>query len=97
LAYASNTLLKTINQDPNFLAWKTRNLIFKATSLSEVIGNLEKVYKVNIRLADPKLNKRLLTVQFNNDPLDFVLKVIETTLKIEVQEVNGQYIMKARS
>lgn len=98
LVYASNTLLKTINQDPNFLAWKTHNLIFKATSLREVIVNLEKVYKVNIRLADPKLNERLLTVQFNNEPLDFILKVIEKTLKdIEVQEANGQYILKARS
>jgi ferric-dicitrate binding protein FerR (iron transport regulator) len=97
LVYENNTLLKTINQDPNFLAWKTHHLIFKATSLREVIGNLEKVYKVNIRLADPKLNERVLTVQFNNEPLDLVLKVIEKTLKIEVQEANGQYILKARS
>lgn len=97
LVYASNTLLKTTNQDPNFLAWKTRNLIFKATSLREVIGNLEKVYKVNIRLADPKLNELLLTAQFNDYPLDFILKVIENTFKIEVQEANGQFILKARS
>lgn len=97
LVYASNTLQKTTNQDPNFLAWKTRNLIFKATSLREVIGNLEKVYKVNIRLEDPKLNELLLTAQFNNYPLDFILKVIETTFKIEVQQVNGQYFLKARS
>lgn len=97
LVYASKTLQKTTNQDPNFLAWKTRNLIFKATSLREVIGNLEKVYKVNIRLEDPKLNELLLTAQFNNYPLDFILKVIETTFQIEVQQVNGQYFLKARS
>ena len=97
LVYASKTLQKTTNHDPNFLAWKTRNLIFKATSLREVIGNIEKVYKVNIRLADPKLNELLLTAQFNNYPLDFILKVIETTFNIEVQEINGQYFLKARS
>jgi ferric-dicitrate binding protein FerR (iron transport regulator) len=97
LVYESKMLHKTTNQDPNFLAWKTRNLIFKATSLREVIGNLEKVYKVNISLADPKLNELLLTAQFNNYPLDFILKVIETTFPIEIQEVNGQYILKARS
>jgi len=97
LVYESKTLQKTTNHDPNFLAWKTRNLIFKATSLREVIGNLEKVYKVNISLADPKLNELLLTAQFNNYPLDFILKVIETTFKIEVQEINGQYFLKARS
>ncbi|MDP2114456.1 MAG: FecR domain-containing protein, partial [Bacteroidota bacterium] len=51
LVYSSNALLKTTNQDPNFMAWKTNNLIFRATSLDEVLRNLEKVYKVNIRLA----------------------------------------------
>ena len=97
LVYASNTLQKTTNHDPNFISWKTRNLTFKATSLREVIANLEKVYKVNIHLADPKLNELLLTAQFNNYPLDFIMKVIESTFQIEVQEANGQYILKARS
>ncbi|MDP2335082.1 MAG: FecR domain-containing protein [Bacteroidota bacterium] len=97
LVYSSNSLLKTTNRDPNFLAWKTHNLNFKATSLIEVIGNLEKVYKVNIRLADPKLNGLLLTAQFNDYSLDFILEVIETTFQIKVQKINGQYILKARS
>lgn len=97
LVYSSNSLLKSTNQNPNFLAWKTRNLIFKATSLAEVIENLEKVYNVNIQMADPKLNELLLTAQFNNYPLDFILKVIETTFRIEAKQENGQYILKAKS
>lgn len=97
LICSSNSLLKSTNQDPNFLAWKTRNLTFKATSLNEVIANLEKVYKVNIRLANPSLNELLLTAQFNNYPLDFILKVIESTFHLEAKKVNGQYIIKARS
>lgn len=97
LVYSSNALLKTTNQDPNFMAWKTNNLIFRATSLDEVIRNLEKVYKVNIRLADPKLNGLLLTAQFNDYPLDFILKVIETTFQMETQKIDGQYILKAKS
>lgn len=97
LVFASNALQKTTNQNPNFMAWKTHNLIFKATPLHEVIENLEKVYKVDIRLADPKLNELLLTAQFNNYPLDFILKVIENTFRIEVSKGNGQYVLKARS
>jgi transmembrane sensor len=97
LAYFGNSLIKSTNQNPNFLAWKTHNLVFKATLLSEVVENLEKVYKVNIRLADPKLNGLLLTAQFNDYPLDFILKVIETTFEIEVQQDKEQYILKARS
>jgi len=96
LIYESNLLTKTKNQNPNFLAWKTRNLIFKATSLDEVIQDLANVYKVDIRIADSNLNKLLLTAQFNNYSLDFILEVIETTFKIENQKVEGQYILKAR-
>lgn len=97
LIYSSNSLQKTTNQDPNFLSWKTHKLIFKATSLDEVVRNLEKVYKVNIRLADAKLNGLLLTAHFNDYPLDFILQVIETTFNIETQKVNGHYILKART
>jgi transmembrane sensor len=97
LVYSGHSLLKSTNADPNFLAWKTRNLIFKATSLAEVIVSVEKVYKVDIQLADPKLNELLLTARFNDYSLDFILKVIETTFQIETQKVNGQYILKAKS
>jgi len=97
LVYSSNALLKTINQNPNFLAWKTHDLIFRATSLGEVISNLEKVYKVTIRLEDPKLNTLLLTAHFNDDSLDFILEVIETTFQMESQKIDGQYILKVKS
>lgn len=97
LVYSSHSLHKTMNQNPNYLAWKTRILTFKATSLAEVIGELEKVYKVNIRLADQKLGGLMLSAQFNDYSLDFILKVIENTFLIEVKNENGQYILKARS
>ena len=97
LVFSSNALLRTTNENPNFLAWKTHNLIFRATSLGEVISNLEKVYKVNIRLDDPKLNSLLLTAHFNNYSLDVILKVIETTFQMETQKIGGQYILKAKS
>jgi len=97
LVFSSNALLKTTNQNPNFIAWKTHDLIFRATSLGEVISNLENVYKVNIRLDDPKLNGLLLTAHFNDYSLDFILKVIETTFHMETQMIDGQYILKAKS
>jgi ferric-dicitrate binding protein FerR (iron transport regulator) len=97
LDWAANSLTKTMNNNPNFMAWKTRNLIFKATALSEVVENLAKVYQVDIRLADSHLNGLLLTAQFNDYPLEFIMKIIESTFDLEVHIENGQYILKARS
>lgn len=97
LVHGSNTLLKSVNDNPNFIAWKTRDLVFRSTSLSEVITNLENVYKVRIRLEDPELGGQLLTAHFNNYPLDFILKVIETTFLLETRHVDGQYILTSKS
>jgi len=97
LVLSNNALLKIQNENLNYLAWKTHDLIFKATSLGEVIGLLEKVYKVNIQLNDPRLNELLLTAHFNNYSLDVVLKVIETTFQLKTQVTDGQYILKAKS
>jgi len=101
LEYSSNSMIKMTNQNPNFIAWKTRNLIFKATPLSEVIEDLKKVYKVNIDITDPALNGLKLTAQYNDYKLDFILELIKSTFKstfqIEVLNVNGNYVLKAKS
>ena len=97
LVHQSNALLKSINENPNYIAWKTHDLVFRATSLEEVITDLENVYKVSIRLQDPELGKQLLTAHFNNYSLDFILEVIETTFGMETLQVDGQYVLKAKS
>jgi len=94
---SDHLMLKTSNQDPNFMAWKTRNFIFTATPLSEVVKELEKVYKVEINIANPELNGLLLTSRFNNYTVDFILEeIIKTTFGIEVENVSGNYILKAK-
>lgn len=97
LVHDSHTLVKSTNENPNYIAWKTHELVFRATSLDEVIDNLENVYKVKIQLQDPQMGKQLLTAHFNNYPLDFILKVIETTFRLQTQQVDGKYILKEKS
>lgn len=97
LVSQSNSLHKSINENPNYIAWKTHELVFKATSLDKVITDLENVYKVSIRLQDPELGRQLLTAHFNDYSLEFILEVIETTFGMETLKVDGQYILKAKS
>lgn len=89
--FANNSLLKSKNEDANFLAWKTHDLIFRETSLSDVIATLEKIYKTDIDIKDEKLGNLRLTGQYNDYPIDFIMEVIASTLQVKVEKVDGKF------
>jgi len=90
---SNNYLVKKSNADRNFLAWKTRRIIFDNDSLSIVLKTLEKIYDRNIILQDQNLEPCTLSVTFENQSLESVLKVIESTLNIELKEEKGSVIV----
>lgn len=89
----NNKLKKNVNSDRNYLAWKTRNLVFEETPLHQVISHLKKVYHIDIQLTDKELNNLVLTAEFNKKPVDFILNVIQLTFDLELKEENGKYIL----
>ncbi len=92
----SNLLEKTENTNPNYLAWKTHDLIFNEVPLSEVIQCLENVYHVNIKISEPELNNMLLKAHFDKKPIDFVLDVVRLTFNLELTGDNEQYVLSSR-
>jgi len=90
----SKLLSKCMNDDPNFLAWKTHKLVFNKTSLKEVIKQLNKAYHVQIDTADPSLNKLLLNAHFEKESLDFILEVISTTHGLKIDKKGEHYLLK---
>jgi ferric-dicitrate binding protein FerR (iron transport regulator) len=97
LFYKSNLLEKSKNTNINFLAWKTNDIIFKETPLNEVIQCLEKVYHIEIDLADPELENEVLTAHFDKKPVDFVLNVIRLTFNLELTGENEHYTLASRT
>ncbi|NOR74784.1 MAG: DUF4974 domain-containing protein [Draconibacterium sp.] len=92
----SNHLEKTVNTNMNFLAWKTNDLIFNETPLSEVVRCLEKVYHVEIKLTEPELETLKLTAQFDKKPIDLVLDVVRLTFNLELTGENEQFTLSNR-
>jgi ferric-dicitrate binding protein FerR (iron transport regulator) len=80
----NNTILKTTNDDINFLAWKTKHLVFNNTPLNEVSALLTKVYCTNIRLSDERLSKCTITATFDKQSLESVLNVLKATLDLHI-------------
>jgi ferric-dicitrate binding protein FerR (iron transport regulator) len=97
LTNLSGELRKSRNENPNFLSWKTRAFIFTKTSLKEVIQQLNKVYRTEVKASDPQVEKLLLTARFEGRSLDFILKVISLTHDLKIERIDEHYVLQKSS
>jgi transmembrane sensor len=71
------------NRNINFLAWKTRKLQFKNTSLPELCCTLSDFYNISIIPASSLSNRHFsFSGHFENAPLNEALNIIELTLGV---------------
>ncbi|MFW6370779.1 MAG: FecR family protein [Bacteroidota bacterium] len=94
---SSKKLEKTRNTDPNYLAWKTHNLLFERTRLSEVIKHLNKIYHIDVHLETKELEDLMLTAEFEEKSADFILDVIRLTFDLDLKQENGVYILSGNT
>jgi transmembrane sensor len=90
-------LEKSVNTDPNFLSWKTHDLIFNGVPLSDVIHCLEKTYHIRIDLKGEGLGELLYEGHFDRKPADFVLDVIRLTFDLELTGSDELYTLSGRT
>ncbi|MGE4587911.1 MAG: FecR family protein, partial [Mangrovibacterium sp.] len=88
-------LRKNRNGDPNFLAWKTRYFVFDGTPLSEVVEQLGRVYRVDIKAGNSQVGQLLLTARFEDRSLDFILKVIALTHELEIIRKDEHFVLQS--
>jgi transmembrane sensor len=72
------------SSDPNNISWKTRDLYFDASSLGEVCDLVNRVYGANMVIANPGLASCEITVTFQDQSLEAILKVLEMTLDLDI-------------
>jgi ferric-dicitrate binding protein FerR (iron transport regulator) len=84
-------MTNTLNQDINFQSWNTRKIIFNETDLLTVIETLNRTYHANITSAADIPTACVVTVTFDQQTLEAVLKVLETTLNLTYNR-NGNQI-----
>jgi len=94
---SDQSLKLSINKDPNFLSWKTRNFVFEDRSLEEIIRTLNKVYNSRITIADDSLRGKRVTVSFSNQSLEAVLNVLSATLDLDIRQNNGEIVLTEKN
>jgi len=90
------TLKKSVNADPNYLSWKTHELVFNKIPLKEVIRCLEKTYHIKIELSNPTLENLLYEGHFSHKPIEFVLDVIRLTYNLKLTGSDKHFVLSMR-
>ncbi len=84
---------KTLNEDVNYNAWKTRVLVFDNDPMQNVVSTISDVYHTPILLSGDDLEDCPVTVKFINKDIKTVLNVLESTLDITIEEKDGQVLI----
>ena len=81
-----NMISKVDNNDINFMAWKTRQLVFNDVELDVVIQTVNKLYDSQITFSTDVGKNCKVTVSFDNQSIDAILSVLELTLDLEYKK-----------
>jgi len=81
---------KQMNEDTNYISWKTKYIIFNNESLVNIASTLSNVYHINIVIQNSALNNCKITTNFDNKDLDTVLKILKSTLDISIEETDKE-------
>ncbi len=95
---ATKQFVKSVlESSENIASYRSRIFNFNATSLDEVIKQINNVYNANVDLADEELGKKELSVEFNNEPVDLVISIIAETLDLEIEKRDSSVILKNKT
>jgi transmembrane sensor len=93
---SKHQVLKTINTDLNFLAWKTKKIEFKNADFKEVCKTLTTYFSVQMDITNETIYKCKFTGYFVNPSLQDVLLVLEKILGLTTTVENKKIIVAGK-
>jgi ferric-dicitrate binding protein FerR (iron transport regulator) len=93
LSRLDHTITRTVDQDPNLLAWKEKRLVFRKAALSEVIRTLKQYFKTEITIKNKELLRCHFTSTFNDPTLDEVVEALKESLNLNVERQQNTVII----
>lgn len=82
----SGKLFKVVNNDKNYLSWKTKTFQFDNLPLTDVINILNNAYQSSIELKNSDIVNCPVTVEFEKQSLNSILEVLKATLDLEIEK-----------
>jgi transmembrane sensor len=88
---ASETSGKTLNNNPNYLSWKTGLLVYNGQKLDVVFSDLKRVYNMDIRVTDPAILENEWTSPIDNQPQETIIRLICASFNLSYTKDGNVY------
>ena len=82
---------KTLNKNPNYLAWNTGLLFYNGQKLDVVFNDLKRVYNMEIVADDPAILENQWTSPIDNLPQDKIILLICTSFNLSYTKDGNVY------
>jgi transmembrane sensor len=88
----SNISGKTVNNNPNYLSWKTFVLHYNGQKLEVVFNDLKRVYNMDIVADDPSIPENTWTTSpIDNQPQDTIIRLICASFNLSYKKDGNVY------
>ena len=83
---SENSPNSSVNENRNYMAWKSDTLVYQGEKLDVVFADLKRVFNINISADDPEINNIPLTTTFFSLPEDTIIQVICNTFSLRYEK-----------
>jgi len=87
----SVTTSRSLNENRNYMSWKTDTLVYDGETLDIVFSDLKKVFNINISTDDPVIASKSLTSTFFSLPQDTIIQLICNTFSLSYTKEGDVY------
>ena len=89
----NRNLTSSVQEDPNYISWKTKDFKFVNSALIEVLQELEESYHVDIHTEDLDLSEMRITTSYSGQSIDAILETIGTAFEMSVSHKENSYFL----
>jgi ferric-dicitrate binding protein FerR (iron transport regulator) len=86
-------LVRSDQEDPNYISWKTKDFKFVDAGLLEVLLELEESYHVRIHTDQVELNDMKITTSYSEQSIDAILETIGIAFGLKVSNREDGYYL----
>ena len=86
-------LTSSVQEDPNYISWKTKDFKFVNSALMEVLQELKESYHVDIHTEDLDLSEMRITTSYSGQSIDAILETIGTAFEMSVSHRENSYFL----